>query len=142
MWSLGCLITALFTGTSLFVNEGKDNVRNPTMAIHLAAAKCDLSPLDSSPLWQHVDPRAKHLTKHLLVLDQDSRMTADEALQHPWFCQGARKKNIEAFYNNVIAGWEPSRPVADFEEDLNVFIHPSIPKHDVSVPSFKTSCIC
>ena len=142
MWSLGCLITALFTGTSLFVNAGKVSFRNPTMDIHLAAAKCDLSPLDCSPLWRHVDPRAKNLTKCLLVLDPEIRMTADEALQHPWFREGARKMDIEAFYNKVIASWKPTRPVEDLEEDLNVFIHPSIPRHDVSAPSFRTPCRC
>ena len=69
-------------------------------------------------------------------------MTADEALHHDWFCQGARKKNIEAFYNNVTASWQPTRPVADFEEDLNVFMDPSLPKHDVSAPFSNTSCTC
>ena len=136
MWSLGCLITALFTGSSIFANNGEPNARNSTSVIHLAAANCDLSSLNNGPLWENVDKRAKQLTKDLLVLDDVTRLTADEALRQPWFNEGLRARNLAAWYKNVIAGWVRSRPNEDLQEDLKLFIQAGIPPTDVRYFSY------
>ena len=82
-------------------------------------------------MWENVDIRAKKLTKALLVLDDVIRLTADEALRQPWFNEGLRARNLETWYNRVTAGWEPTRPREDFEEDLKLFIQAGIPATDV-----------
>ena len=108
MWALGCLITALFGGVSIFAKGSHMNVYQSTGGsvgpIRLAAAKCDLSALDSSQTWREVDLRAVALVKSLLVLDQTKRITAKQALQHAWFCQGDRQRNIEDLYEKVTVG--------------------------------------
>lgn len=125
MWSLGCVITALFAGHSIFAEGGEENVRCSTMTIRTAAAKCDLSALNSSPMWQHVNPLAKDLTKGLLLLDQTKRLSTKEALRHDWFRLGHR--DIEGFYKTVTAHWEPARRLNKFfEEDLNAFVHDNV----------------
>ena len=125
MWSLGCVITALFVGQSIFAHGGEENVRHSTMTIRIAAAKFDLSALNSSPMWQHVNPLAKDLTKGLLVLDEKKRLTAKEALRHDWFRLGHR--DIEGFYKTVTARWEPARQLNDlFEEDLKDYVYDDV----------------
>lgn len=133
MWSVGCVITALFTGSSIFANGSEENVRLSTAFIKTAAAECDLSALDTSPTWQNVHSGAKDLTKALLILDEKKRLTTKEALQHNWFRFGHR--NIVNFYKTVVSNWKPSPPADEyFEEDLKVFIQAAVPKGDVRRP--------
>lgn len=35
-------------------------------------------------LFEHVSPEAKEFISKLLVVDPDDRMSADQALAHPW----------------------------------------------------------
>ena len=105
-------------------------VRHSTSAIIAAAAKCDLSILDTIPAWRDVDPDAKDLTKTLINLDEEKRPTAEKALEHEWFRSGHR--DIDAFYKAVKLSWKPMIPDEDyFEEDLKVFIQAGIAKDDV-----------
>ena len=131
MWSLGCLITALFIGSSVFAIDGDGNFRHPTSAIIAAAARCDLSILDDIPAWRDVDPNAKDLTKALINLDEEKRTTAEKALGHEWFRIGHR--NIDAFYKAVKLSWKPMIPDEHyFEEDLKVFVQAGIAPDDVN----------
>lgn len=133
MWSLGCLITALFIGTSIFAIDGEENFRHPTSAVIAAAVQCDLSILDNIPAWRDVDPRAKDLTTTLINLDEEKRPTAEKALWHEWFRSGHR--DIDGFYKAVKSSWEPMIPDEHyFEEDLKVFIQAGISKDDVKDP--------
>ena len=38
--------------------------------------------------WEQVSDDAKDLIKKLLVVNPDNRLTADQALRHPWFMIG------------------------------------------------------
>lgn len=35
--------------------------------------------------WNNISDNAKDLVKHLIVLDPKKRLTAEQALEHPWF---------------------------------------------------------
>lgn len=50
-----------------------------------AAAKCDLTRLESSKQWRHASWEAKDFVRRLLVLDETERMTAAEGLCHKWY---------------------------------------------------------
>lgn len=123
MWSLGCLTAALLIGTSIFVNPQDSAYRkNSIAAITTAAAKCDLTKLDTEPLWKGVSKHAKDFVKQLVRLDENERLSAEQALKHPWFCEGSRKAFIQSSYEKAIEGWKPHRPGLDFIEDLDVLI--------------------
>ena len=34
--------------------------------------------------WDHISETAKDLIRQMLVLDQNNRITVEEALDHPW----------------------------------------------------------
>lgn len=124
MWSLGCLTTALLrNGYSVFVNTQDSNYRHDSAsAITTAAAKCDLSLLDDSPDWKNVQPQAKDFVKGLLQLNENARMSAEQALKHAWFTEGPRKALFEEKYSQAIRGWKRTMSSADFIEDLDLLI--------------------
>jgi serine/threonine protein kinase len=123
MWSLGCLTAALLIGTSVFVNPQDLAYRqNSTAAIITAAAECDLTKLDTEPLWKDVSRQAKDFVKRVVRLEENERLTAEQALQHSWFCEGDRKVLFQARYKKAIERWKPHRPGLDFIEDLDVLI--------------------
>ena len=123
MWSLGCLTAALLIGTSIFVDP-QDSVyrQNSTAAIVTAAAKCDLTKLDTEPLWKHVSKQAKDFVKQVVRLEENERLSAEQALKHPWFSEGDRKAFLQTNYKKAIEGWKPHRPGLDFIEDLDALI--------------------
>lgn len=124
MWSLGCLTSALLNnGDSVFVNTQDSNFRHDSAAaITRAAAKCDLSLLDHSPAWKDVQAQAKEFVKGLLQLNENARMSAEQALKHAWFTQGPRKAFFQGKYRQAIRGWKRTINSADFIEDLNILI--------------------
>lgn len=123
MWSLGCLTTALLSGSSFFVNTQDSSYRRDSAtAVCQAAAKCDLSLLDESPVWECVQPQAKDFVKGLLKLDENARMNAKQALKHAWFTEGQRKAWLEEEYRQSIKGWFRTTSAADFVENLDIWM--------------------
>ncbi len=133
MWSIGCVTTALFAGKSYFINtQDSDYRRNSSAAIIKAAADCNLDRLDNSSAWLDVDQQAKGFVKELLVLDEKTRLTAQQALDHLWFTQGSRRLSLEKTYKQIIQGWKPWSPGWDFLTHLDSFIEARIPQTDVT----------
>lgn len=123
MWSLGCLTAALLIGTSIFVDPQDPAYRsNSTAAIITAAAKCDLTKLDTEPSWKGVSRQAKDFMKQVVRLEENERLSAEQALKHPWFSEGGRKALFQTSYKKAIERWKPHRPGLDFIEDLDVLI--------------------
>ena len=124
MWSLGCLTTAVLNnGFSVFANTQDSDYRHDSAAaITKAAAKCDLSLLDHSPTWKDVQPQAKDFVKGLLQLNENARMTAEQALKHAWFTEGSRKAFFERKYSLAIKGLKRTLSSADFIESLDILI--------------------
>jgi serine/threonine protein kinase len=46
-----------------------------------------------SPEWDTVTDEAKNLIRQMLKTDPEERITAEEALKHPWICQVHRSQN-------------------------------------------------
>lgn len=113
----------LNNGYSVFANTQDSDYRHDSAAaITKAAAKCDLSLLDHSPAWKDVQPQAKEFVKGLLQLNENARMTAEQALKHAWFTEGPRKAFFEGKYSLAIRGWKRTMSSADFIESLDILI--------------------
>ena len=126
MWSLGCLITALLSGASIFVDiEDPSFGHDSATAILKASATCDLSRMETGVVWKDVLPQAKDLVRQLLQLNEKARLSADEALQHAWFIEGDRKPFFEEAYRQAIKGWTRTTPGWDYFEDLNALMETS-----------------
>jgi len=81
MWSLGCILYSLLCGSSAFHPEGNDDKMLKEQILQAAYV------MDSNihPIWANVSWQAKDLIDKLLVVNPDRRLSATEALNHPWF---------------------------------------------------------
>ena len=134
MWSIGCVTSALLTGGSAFAitqayhSNGR---QDSTEALKEAAARCDLSDLDTKEIWLNVSAPAKTFIRSLIVLDERERLSAEKALGHEWFTEDGRRERFPQLYNRVISLWRPRTPGWDFSEKLDSFIDARIPGDDV-----------
>lgn len=77
MWSLGCILYCFLCGYPPFF--GDDNVETLAM---VKEGKFTFDPED----WGNVSKSAKDLIKKL-ICKPEKRLSAQEALAHPWFKQ-------------------------------------------------------
>lgn len=75
MWSVGCIVFLLLSGNLPFMGRSQKELFRKIVAGKFVFAAED---------WDDISPEAKDLVKRLLVLDPDDRMTAMDALRHPW----------------------------------------------------------
>lgn len=86
LWSLGCVTATLLIGTTPFSSLRTPTDRRTSYEVIMeAAAKCDLTRLNSSKQWRLASWEAKDFVRRLLVLDETARMTAAEGLRHKWY---------------------------------------------------------
>ncbi|PWZ00365.1 Pkinase-domain-containing protein [Testicularia cyperi] len=124
MWSVGCILAELIAGKPIF--PGKDYVDqiarinnilgSPTQdvidKIGSERARTYVRSLPDMPqvplqhLYPNANPEALDLVAKLLTWNPDERLTADEALRHPW---------LKAYHESN-ARWQPPRPFDKFDE--------------------------
>lgn len=75
LWSIGVITYILLCGYPPFYGD-----TDPEIFASVRAGRYDFD----SPEWAHVSAEAKDLISRLLLLDASKRLTADEALRHPW----------------------------------------------------------
>lgn len=54
-----------------------------------------------SPEWDTVTPEAKDLINKMLTINPAKRVTATDALKHPWICVGVARPNPGRLCSNV-----------------------------------------
>lgn len=110
MWSIGSITAAILTGEQIFgCRQDGPFEEDPRRIIIKLAAQCDLSVLDDEyhPLWGPIGPAPKDFIKRLLVLKEEDRMSAAEALKHSWFTRPHVAAEFDAQYERSIKGWRP-----------------------------------
>ncbi|WEW56435.1 serine/threonine protein kinase [Emydomyces testavorans] len=107
LWSLGCVTVVLLTGGSPFQHPDTESYSRDL------ARECNLGRLEEIEEWFHVGRRAKDFVRKLLVLDENQRMTAKDAVKHDWFTNPFHKRAFEEIYQKGISEWKP-RPNGNF----------------------------
>ncbi|KAJ5020996.1 pheromone A receptor-domain-containing protein [Bipolaris maydis] len=136
MWSVGSLTATILSGDHLFTDRNHpDYHMNPQSVIVGLAAICDLSALDDEhhPSWRLVGPHPKDFIRKLLVLKDESRMTATEAMTHSWF--KSQSDSLEMQYACSIANWKPRNKDLHLVEDIRR-LSPNSVFNDVPVAQF------
>ena len=127
MWSIGVVAATLLSGLSIF--EASPNELDPVNAIMALQAACDLSIIDDPThyAWSKVRHEPKDFLRRLLVLDVNDRMTAKQALAHPWFNNKHLADEFEALYQRSIRDWQPRLKVEKFIEPICVTTANDVP---------------
>ncbi|KNC49463.1 CAMK/CAMK1 protein kinase [Thecamonas trahens ATCC 50062] len=80
LWSAGVIMYILLCGFPPFYSED-----TPELFEQIQQGRFDFP----SPYWDSISDSAKDLVNNLLVVDPDQRLSAVEALQHPWIASVA-----------------------------------------------------
>ncbi|XP_071982667.1 calcium/calmodulin-dependent protein kinase type IV-like isoform X2 [Engystomops pustulosus] len=83
MWSVGVITYILLCGFEPFFDARGDQY------MYSRILNCDFEFI--SPWWDEISLNAKDLVRKLIVLDPKKRLTASQALQHPWVTGRAAK---------------------------------------------------
>ncbi|XP_029907393.1 calcium/calmodulin-dependent protein kinase type II delta 1 chain isoform X6 [Myripristis murdjan] len=78
MWACGVILYILLVGYPPFWDEDQHRLYQ-----QIKAGAYDFP----SPEWDTVTPEAKDLINKMLTINPSKRITATEALKHPWICQ-------------------------------------------------------
>jgi len=99
MWSVGVITYILLCGFPPFYSESVPEVFEQIMK-----AEYDYP----EEYWDEISAEAKDFIDHLLVVDVAKRLTAEQALSHPWLRQSSKKK---------------STPLGKLQQKMNNWIH-------------------
>lgn len=88
IWSIGVITYVLLCGFTPFYG---DNQRQ--LFERILHAKFDYP----SPEWDDVTANAKDFVSKLLVVNPADRLSAEQALQHPWIIEQAPKRALKSF---------------------------------------------
>ncbi|XP_059407140.1 calcium/calmodulin-dependent protein kinase (CaM kinase) II beta 1 isoform X14 [Carassius carassius] len=78
IWACGVILYILLVGYPPFWDEDQHKLYQ-----QIKAGAYDFP----SPEWDTVTPEAKNLINQMLTINPSKRITAQEALKHPWVCQ-------------------------------------------------------
>ncbi|XP_052069980.1 calcium/calmodulin-dependent protein kinase type II delta chain-like isoform X1 [Mytilus californianus] len=85
IWACGVILYILLVGYPPFWDEDQ----------HRLYAQIKAGAYDyPSPEWDTVTPEAKNLINSMLTVNPAKRITAQEALRHPWICQRERVASV------------------------------------------------
>ncbi|XP_026295750.1 calcium/calmodulin-dependent protein kinase II isoform X15 [Apis mellifera] len=85
IWACGVILYILLVGYPPFWDEDQ----------HRLYAQIKTGSYDyPSPEWDTVTPEAKNLINQMLTVNPSKRITASEALKHPWICQRERVASV------------------------------------------------
>uniref|UniRef100_A0A7N6C3Q2 calcium/calmodulin-dependent protein kinase n=1 Tax=Anabas testudineus TaxID=64144 RepID=A0A7N6C3Q2_ANATE len=89
IWACGVILYILLVGYPPFWDEDQHKLYQ-----QIKAGAYDFP----SPEWDTVTPEAKNLINQMLTINPAKRITAQEALKHPWVCVSVLRSTLQLFY--------------------------------------------
>ncbi|XP_071794131.1 calcium/calmodulin-dependent protein kinase type IV-like [Asterias amurensis] len=93
MWSVGVITYILLCGFEPFYDEKGDKY------VYKKILKANYEFM--TPWWDNISDSAKYFIRSLLVLDTSKRLTAAQALDHPWVRGTASKAPLQNLTENI-----------------------------------------
>jgi pheromone a factor receptor len=111
MWAIGIITAVLLAGTQFGLEEMMKK-KNPGREIMKFAAMSSFRRIETDPHsdWRRVGKRPKDFIRRLVTVEAN-RITANEALNHPWFNNNHHAELFAVLYKRaVLDKWKP-RPI-------------------------------
>lgn len=111
IWACGVILYILLVGYPPFWDEDQHRlylqIKSGTYDVSLGGSNkrrggrsglivqfVSSPPQYPSPEWDTVTPEAKNLINQMLTVNPSKRITASEALKHPWICVSERRRDV------------------------------------------------
>ncbi|CAG9322057.1 unnamed protein product [Blepharisma stoltei] len=107
MWSVGVIMFMLLCGDHPFVGKDKEELYS-----HILQGSYEFK----SVHWRGVSSQAKDLIRKMLALEPKNRITAEEALCHPWF--GFTETNEIHVSPGIIASLKHFKLSSSFQKEV------------------------
>lgn len=121
MWSAGCILYFVLGGYPAFVDD------KPKALFHkILKGEYEFHDED----WSHVSAEAKDLVRGLLTVDVNKRLTACQALKHPWISKSSQRRPTQQGVCNV-----NTNITTHLQQQLNV-------QYDETLDAGQTSSEC
>lgn len=89
IWSLGCLMYILLSGTLPFISDAYETVYEKAQEGEVYF---------DGKVWENISQEAKDLIKRMIDKDYHHRYNATECLGHEWFAYSLSENNQNSFY--------------------------------------------
>mmetsp|Transcript_112264 Transcript_112264/g.322731 ORF Transcript_112264/g.322731 Transcript_112264/m.322731 type:complete len:558 (+) Transcript_112264:89-1762(+) len=106
MWSMGVIVYMLLTGSPPFHGTDEEVLR-----------KVKAGNVHWSSRFQKLSPQAKDFVRSLIVVDPTERMSAQQALQHPWITQ-RRRSELTLLENDTLESLRAFSRTSQFRRNV------------------------
>ncbi|KAK5680844.1 hypothetical protein LTS10_006602 [Elasticomyces elasticus] len=136
IWSVGCVTALLLSGEA--VPFDSDSIQREKDQYEHSQAEAstqlwDLGFIDKSTKWGEVGRKAKDFVRACLDVNERQRLSAEQALQHPWFTHKHYAAELEAEYQRAIQDWKPRSTNGQLVEMIDTS---DIKDHEIVSPHF------
>lgn len=115
MWSIGIITCCLIHGEPPFAGHESDE-SGKTILEHVG--RHGLVSHFKRNIAPHIGSRAANFIERLCALDENKRMTADEALDHAWFVDDPAGLRYERLYQKIILTWTARKSSVKIVEEI------------------------
>jgi len=101
MWSLGVISYIILCGYPPFFRDNKKEGDEAELLRQIARGKYKFHP----NFWDDISLEAKDFVRGLMNTDPDARLTAEEAIHHPWIQNSTKNFFTETLWQSVMSGF-------------------------------------